>query len=543
VEQRRLLIAILVSLLLVIAYQELVLVWYKKPHPTAPPPREAAPSTQPAPPPPTDLAASPGAESVIVETDVLRVRITPTGARLASVELKAYRRTVDPDSEPLNLVEPGPLLPATLQLDPGQSDAALAYRPDRSSLDIHGAEQGEIVFVADSPDGLHVEKRYRFTGDAYLFAVTATVSGARQPATGGLVLTPIAPETPTTAAAQVALALENRRLVEKPIKNLLKEPIPVPGASWAGFAERYFLSVAMQPSGTIPALMTEAGGMPVVRVDSPVEDGQVKFEIFAGPKDRDVLSRAGHDLDRALDFGWFWFVAIPLLHLLRWLYGITGNYGVAIILLTAIAKLVTAPLTQTTFRNMREMQKIQPQMAKLRERFKDDQVALQKEMMELYRRHRVNPFSGCLPMVLQLPIFVGLYNALSHAIELRHAPFALWINDLSAPDRLMIPGLPPEIPLIGSGVPVLTLLMGASMFLQQWLTPQQGDPTQQRMMMFMPLVFTFMFINFPSGLVLYWLVNNLLTIAQQYLMMRPEQRGANDAVDRERRREHRPGDR
>ena len=131
--------------------------------------------------------------------------------------------------------------------------------------------------------------------------------------------------------------------------------------------------------------------------------------------------------------------------------------------------------------------------------------------MELYRRHRLNPLTGCLPMVLQLPIFVGLYNTLSHAIELRHAPFALWIRDLSAPDRLMIGGV---------GVPVLTLLMGASMFLQQWLTPQQGDPTQQRMMMIMPLVFTFMFINFPAGLVLYWLVNNLLTIGQQYAMMR-----------------------
>jgi YidC/Oxa1 family membrane protein insertase len=132
-------------------------------------------------------------------------------------------------------------------------------------------------------------------------------------------------------------------------------------------------------------------------------------------------------------------------------------------------------------------------------------------MMELYRRHRVNPFSGCLPMLLQLPIFVGLYNALLHSIELRHAPFALWIRDLSAPDRLMIAGV---------GVPVLTLLMGVSMFVQQWLTPQQGDPTQQRMMMFMPLVFTFMFINFPAGLVLYWLVNNVLTIGQQYVMMR-----------------------
>jgi YidC/Oxa1 family membrane protein insertase len=150
-------------------------------------------------------------------------------------------------------------------------------------------------------------------------------------------------------------------------------------------------------------------------------------------------------------------------------------------------------------------------MTKLRERYKDDPATLQKEMMELYRRHRVNPFSGCVPMLLQLPIFVGLYNTLSSAIELRHAPFALWVRDLSAPDRLM---------MAGTGVPVLTLLMGGTMLLQQWITPAQGDPTQQRAMMFMPLVFTFMFINLPSGLVLYWLVNNVLTIAQQYWMLR-----------------------
>jgi YidC/Oxa1 family membrane protein insertase len=150
-------------------------------------------------------------------------------------------------------------------------------------------------------------------------------------------------------------------------------------------------------------------------------------------------------------------------------------------------------------------------MTKLRERYKDDPGALNKEMMELYRRHHVNPLSGCLPMVIQMPIFVGLYNTLSSAIELRHTPFALWVTDLSAPDRLMVAGV---------GIPVLTLLMGGSMLIQQWITPQQGDPAQQRVMMLMPLMFTFMFINLPSGLVLYWLVNNVLTIGHQYWMLR-----------------------
>jgi YidC/Oxa1 family membrane protein insertase len=243
----------------------------------------------------------------------------------------------------------------------------------------------------------------------------------------------------------------------------------------------------------------------------PVEGGRTSFKVFLGPKSREVLADAGFELRRTLDFGWFWFIAIPMLYALRLLHRMTGNYGVDIILLTGLVRAATIPLTQKSFRSMKEMQKLQPQLKRIQEQYKDDQTKLQKEMMDLYKRHGVNPFSGCAPMVLQIPIFVGLYNALLHAIELRHAPFALWITDLSAPERLTVAGL---------AIPVLTILMGGTMILQQWLTPQQGDPTQRQMMMIMPVVFTFMFLNFPSGLVLYWLVSNVLGITQQYLMLR-----------------------
>jgi YidC/Oxa1 family membrane protein insertase len=267
---------------------------------------------------------------------------------------------------------------------------------------------------------------------------------------------------------------------------------------------------AVPLAGPSDAVFSVVDELPIGRQATAAGDSQT-FAVYVGPKAESSLERAGHDLIRALDFGYFWFAAIPLLHALRFLHRLLGNYGVSIILLTTGVKILTIPLTRATFRNMREMQKLQPQMTKLRERYKDDPAALQKEMMELYRRHRVNPFSGCVPMILQIPIFIGLYNALSSAIELRHAPFAFWVTDLSAPDRLLIAGV---------GVPVLTLLMGGTMLLQQWITPAQGDPTQQRAMMLMPLVFTFMFINLPSGLVLYWLVNNVLTIGQQYWMLR-----------------------
>jgi YidC/Oxa1 family membrane protein insertase len=187
-----------------------------------------------------------------------------------------------------------------------------------------------------------------------------------------------------------------------------------------------------------------------------------------------------------------------------------------------LVKLVTVPLTHKSYKSMQELQKLQPQMKKLQEKYADDRAALNKEVMELYRRHNVNPLGGCLPMIVQMPIFIGLYNALLSAVELRHAPFMLWINDLSAPDRLPPIPKPPLAVIAGTEIriPVLTLLMGISMLVQQRMTPQAGDPAQQRMMMLMPLVFTVMFINFPSGLALYWLVNNILTIAQQMLLQR-----------------------
>jgi YidC/Oxa1 family membrane protein insertase len=192
------------------------------------------------------------------------------------------------------------------------------------------------------------------------------------------------------------------------------------------------------------------------------------------------------------------------------------NYGVAIIILTILVKIVLFPLGQKSYKSMSEMKKIQPLMKEIREKYKDDKKKMNQEVMGLYRTYKINPLGGCLPMVVQLPAFFALYRMLYEAIELRHAPFFLWIDDLSAPDRLFrfdfsIPFM--EAPY---GIPVLTIVMGASMLLQQKMSPPMGDATQAKMMMFMPIIFTVIFINFSSGLVLYWLVNNLLSIAQQY---------------------------
>jgi YidC/Oxa1 family membrane protein insertase len=213
-------------------------------------------------------------------------------------------------------------------------------------------------------------------------------------------------------------------------------------------------------------------------------------------------------LEGAVDFGWFQILALPLLYVLKFFYGFLGNYGWAIILLTLVIRILFIYPNHKSFKSMQDMQKLQPKIAKLREKYKDDKEAMNKELMGLYRTYKVNPMGGCLPMVLQLPVFIALYNILGNAIELRHAPFIstlpftniVWLADLSAKDPLLI----------------TPLIMGATMFLQQKMTPSPGDPTQAKMMLFMPIIFTFMFLNFASGLVLYWLFNNILSIGQQY---------------------------
>ncbi|MBM4299309.1 MAG: membrane protein insertase YidC, partial [Deltaproteobacteria bacterium] len=211
-------------------------------------------------------------------------------------------------------------------------------------------------------------------------------------------------------------------------------------------------------------------------------------------------------------------VSIPFLYVLHFFHRFTASYGLDIIILTVLIKLLLWPLTHKSMASMKSMAKLAPQMEKLKEKFGNDKEKLNREIMEMYKRNGVNPLGGCLPMVLQFPVFIGLYNALSTPIELRHAPF-LWIKDLSRPDW---ESLPLTIAGWNFGIPVLTILMGGTMFLQQWMTPSAGDPNQRRMMLFMPLLFTFMFVSFPAGLTVYWTVNNILSIVQQHWINRAD---------------------
>lgn len=497
------------------------------------PPAVLPADLEPVPPPVARAELPPAAaQRVTVETDVYRAVFTSVGGRLESLQLKRYRSSVDPASAPQETVLPGQRgeLPFGIELRGAESlsDFGVPYAVEGGDLTLRGTDVGSLALVWDTGNGL-IRKQFTFRGDAYDFDLLVTASGlSRTFSEVGVAWTKLAEFPPQPGSDIIfdrTFYLAGKKVHEQPFNDLtdgqihseesLKAPI-----GWVGYAGSHFLAGALSTGEIRPRLWLKLRDHTVEEMLLfPLSGGSVRapLEIFVGPKDFTVLEAVGNNLSRAVDLGFFGFVALPLLRALEFSHRFTGNYGVDIILLTVVIKLLFTPLTNKSFKSMREMQKLQPQMMKIREKLKDKPEEMNKEIMELYRRHKVNPLGGCLPMLLQIPVFIGLYTALQNAVELRHAPFMLWINDLAAPDRLGSIQLPfVEHP----GIPVLTLLMGVSMFVQQWMTPSAGDPTQQRVMMIMPVMFTVMFVNFPAGLVLYWLVNNVLTIGQQWYMTR-----------------------
>jgi len=320
-------------------------------------------------------------------------------------------------------------------------------------------------------------------------------------------------------------ALINNSLQQIKAKKIKDKNIYTGTLEWVTVQDRYFMSsiIATKPVEASMRLflsqddmLLEAQYMQPETVIQPGMQHGYEYKLFFGPKNTKILKQCGYNLSKAIDFGMFDFIAKPCLWFMNFLYSIIPNYGVAIIILTIVTKIILWPLGTKSYKSMAQMKKIQPLMMEIREKYKNDKKKMNEQIMALYKTYKVNPVGGCLPMVVQLPVFFALYRMLYEAIELRHAHFLGWITDLSAPDRLFdfnfsIPLMQPPY-----GIPVLTIIMGATMFLQQQMAPSVGDPTQAKMMKFMPIIFTAIFINFSSGLVLYWLINNILSIAQQH---------------------------
>lgn len=547
---RRTLLFVALSVMIIVLYQEFVLKQFAptpEPGADAPitaaqaPPEVAAPETRsPAEPAATTpgeiepLSAEPVTKPVEgkrieVETDLYSAVFTTVGGRLEDFQLKKYRETNALDSPPLSLVLPAPEveLPLGLELRGARSwrDSNQVYEADRTSVQLSGPDTGSLV-LRTTFDGQPIVKKFTFRGDQYPIGMVVETPGA------SVLPAELSQATPDGKAATVALLLTRARkkevdgtsfegpavlvdddLVQTAFDDLEGPEVFDGKVEWAGFEDHYFL-VAAAPERAVGVRMLPKGNAVEEKILTPraaTGPTNLAFTLYLGPKDRPTLEAAGHGFAKGLDLGWFAPIALILLQVLEYSHRLSGNWGIDIILLTVLVKILFWPLTRKSFSSMRDMQKLQPEMARIREKYKDDSQKMNTEIMELYKRHKVNPLGGCLPMLLQIPVFIGLYQLLQNTIQLRHAPFGLWVTDLSSPERLYI---------MGYGIPVLTLLLGASMFLQQKLTPAAGDPNQQKIMMFMPVVFTFMFIGFPAGLTIYWLTNNLLTIAQQWWMLR-----------------------
>ncbi len=497
---------------------------------TPPPPQAQPPALEKT---PAKAGVTENEKEIEIDTPLYTAVFTNAGPTIRSFKLKSYRQTTDPASPPIDLVslkkEMGDFLLIGFDNHSAPKKEATVFQVDQNAIRL-GPESSpkDIVFTGVTPDGLSIVQTFRFYPDRYPIDLKVDVTnGSKSPVEGVFrgSLKAMSPHDKGGYYAYVGFALLlNDKLEEVEVKDPSDEKALRGPLGWVAYEDNYFMAAIVPdvPSeGTFTGRHLSSGILEGTYLQPPVsinssELRSSRYELYLGPRDLGILKDFGKDLDRAINFGWTDIIAKPLLYVLRFFDTYIHNYGLSIILLTILVKILFWPLTHKSYKSMKEMQKLQPRMAKLREKYKNDKQKLNQEMMALYKTYKVNPMGGCLPMIIQIPVFFALFRVLGGCIELRHAPFALWINDLSAPDRLF--HFPFQIPFMTPpcGIPVLTLLMGASMFIQQKMTPTPGDPAQAKIMMFLPIIFTFMFINFPSGLVLYWLVNNVISIGQQY---------------------------
>jgi len=553
-EQARLVIAIVLSVLVFLAWQFFFVdkeAVQKSAPQTKQPPAQEQPvkAAQPYPKetPAVDTGQTAGAETpvsspgqiaqtITVDTPLYRLKLSEKGAGVTSFVLKKYRETVEKDS-PLKelLPQDNPIETVLIGFAgnslPGLDNAVFSSNLKVETVNAKDSAQA-ITFSWKSERGVLVEKTYKFAPDSYLIGLDVAIkNGSAQTIQDKLfvALTGTVPDDKRMYGFEGPSALIEKDLEEVKIKDIADQNTYAGNVQWVALQDRYFMMSVIPEQVGDASMRLDLKGNDLVEAQYVMPDGVIgagtqqtyRYSLFFGPKSMDVLAAAGHSLNKALNFGMFDILAKPCVWLMNKLYSVIPNYGIAIIILTILIKLVLWPLGSKSYKSMSEMKKIQPLMKEIREKHKNDKKKMNEEVMGLYRTYKINPLGGCLPMVVQLPVFFALYRMLYQAIELRHAPFFLWIDDLSAPDRLFrfdvssIPFMEPPY-----GIPVLTIVMGATMLLQQKMSPPMGDPTQAKMMMFMPLIFTVIFINFSAGLVLYWLVNNILSISQQYYIQK-----------------------
>ena len=467
-----------------------------------------------------------------VETDLFKIKIDTTGGDLRQADLRAYRATTKADSPPFRLLNDS--LPNLFIIQSGLRASVgtepthhVTYQAEQTSYRMADTDEQLIVPMTwRSPEGVEVTKRYVFHRGSYAIDLQHEVhnqSGAdwhgrqyRQ-----LQRTQVAETGQSTfiytymggviySPEEKYEKIKFEDMAESNLDRTITD-------GWAAMLQHYFLG-AVIPARAEPDryyTKTLSNSRYVIGMISPgqtVADGAAavyESRLFIGPKLQDKMKQVAPGLELTVDYGLLTVLAQPLFWLLKTIHGFVGNWGWSIVLVTMLIKLAFYKLSETSYRSMANMRKLAPRLKTLKERYGDDRQKLNTAMMDLYKKEKINPLGGCLPIVVQIPVFISLYWVLLESVELRHAPFILWITDMSSPDPYYI----------------LPLLMGVTMLIQQKLNPAPMDPIQAKVMMALPVVFTVFFAFFPSGLVLYWVVNNTLSIAQQWVITRRIERG------------------
>ena len=488
--------------------------------PTAP---ETATST-----PTPDAKAVNSSRIVLVRTDSLQLAIDLQGGDIIELALPRHLEKIDNPDIPFVLLEQNEkrtyIAQSGLIGSNGiDSTGRATFTTSSDSYEMAEGQENLVVELNWESDGdVKVTKRFTFTRGDYLIEVEYLVENNSDSRWQANLFGQIKRDsTPAPSSSDSGMGMQpflgaaitqpDERFTKFSFEDMQEEPFKaqLPGG-WIAMLQHYFLSAWIpnkDQSHNYSTRVTSSGfniagfTSPALNLD-PGQSGQTGALFYAGPKDQYRLAEISPYLDLVVDYGWLWWIAQPLFWLLNKMFALVGNWGMAIILLTVLVKAAFFKLSATSYRSMARMRKVQPKMMDIREQYADDKQKQSQAMMDLYRKEKVNPMGGCLPILVQMPVFIALYWVLMESVELRHAPFALWINDLSVMDPYF----------------VLPILMGASMWFMQKLNPPPTDPMQAKIMQWLPIVFTFFFLWFPAGLVLYWVVNNLLSMAQQYVI-------------------------
>jgi YidC/Oxa1 family membrane protein insertase len=524
------------------------------PQPGAAVPIGAAPATAQLESRPEALASS---KRVAIDSKSLGGSINLTGGLLDDLTLKAYRETIDPNSPNIVLFSPkGAADPYWAESgfvsDKGSSAKLPVWNTEWTSDSNTLTTDKPVTLTYDNGAGLIFHRKFS-VDDRYMFTIANSVENkSGEP----VAVRPYALILRRGKPAVAGYAVLHEGYVGGVGDNSIQEvtyakidplkPVAMNGAGgWLGFTDKYWAS-AIIPDQTMPVdahFVVSGAVQPAdyttdytgpVQTIAPDATSEVVSRVFAGAKEVNTINAYETDLgikkfDLMIDWGWFWLITKPMFRLIDIIYKFVGNFGVAILVVTVLVKLAFFPLASRSYASMAKMKKVQPQLAALKERFPDDRAKQQQAQMELFKKEGVNPVAGCLPMVIQIPVFFALYKVIFITIEMRHAPFFGWIRDLSAPDPTnvftlfgLIPWDPTALPVFGHflALGVWPLVMGVSMFFQMKMNPEPTDPVQKTMFAWMPLIFTFMLGTFPAGLVIYWTWNNTLSVAQQYFIMK-----------------------